>query len=279
MFKKTVSRCLAYSVISVFLTQPLVENTSSASDPQTAPKAPTAPKEPTAPKPPTVRALLVTGGCCHDYENQKEIISQGLSKQVGNIEWTIVDYGDSRDTEADIYKQENWIDAFDIVVHNECFGGVVDGDFVDSIVQAHIDKKIPAIVVHCSMHSYRNAPTADSWRKLVGVTSRRHEKSKHSLNVIPTAEGTSDAIVSSIDDKWVTPNGELYIIENVWPGTKVLATVQSQETGNKEPVIWTNTYRGVRVFGTTLGHHNETMQDEHWQQVVAAGWRWTLQYP
>ena len=29
------------------------------------------------PKP--IRALMVTGGCCHDYEAQKKILSEGIS--------------------------------------------------------------------------------------------------------------------------------------------------------------------------------------------------------
>lgn len=27
-----------------------------------------------------IKALLITGGCCHDYAKQKLIISQGISK-------------------------------------------------------------------------------------------------------------------------------------------------------------------------------------------------------
>ena len=42
---------------------------------------------------PSIRALMVTGGCCHDYQNQKQIISEGLSAQVGKIDWTILEYG------------------------------------------------------------------------------------------------------------------------------------------------------------------------------------------
>ncbi len=76
---------------------------------------------------------------------------------------------------------------------------------------------------------------------------------------------------------WNTPNGELYIIEQVWPATTVLATVHSDETDNDEPVIWTNEHQGIRVFGISLGHHNETIESSQWQSVVAAGWKWSLQ--
>lgn len=223
-----------------------------------------------------IRALLITGGCCHDYQNQKKIISEGLSSRVSGIDWTILEYGSKREVKADVYQQGEWIEGFDIVVNNECFGAVEDGEFVKGIVDAHVKHKVPAIVIHCSMHSYRAAPTADSWRALLGVTSRRHEKKKHSLRVVPTEAGKNHPILAAMGDAWDTPNGELYIIEKVWPETTVLAKVHSDETGNDEPVIWTNEHQGVRVFGISLGHHNETIESSQWQGIVAAGWKWSL---
>ena len=35
-----------------------------------------------------VRALLVIGGCCHDYNKQKDLITQGISK-FANVQWKI----------------------------------------------------------------------------------------------------------------------------------------------------------------------------------------------
>ncbi len=224
-----------------------------------------------------INALMICGGCCHDYNNQKRIISEGLNQRIDRpIDWTILEYGSKRDVKADIYQKADWIKGFDIVVHNECFGGITDGDFVEGIVKGHVDQGVPAIVVHCSMHSYRNAPTADTWRAFLGVTSKRHEKSKHPLVVKTTEAGADHAIMKSVDGQWTTPNGELYIIEKVWPETTVLAKVFSEETEKEEPVIWTNTYKGVKVFGISLGHHNETMEDPTWQSIVAQGWRWSL---
>ncbi len=238
--------------------------------------------EPAPSKPGVLRALMITGGCCHDYQNQKQIISEGLTKRVGPIEWTILQYGDGKDVQADVYKNTDWIEGYDIVVHNECFGAVEDVDFIQGIVDAHLKTGVPAIMIHCSLHSYRTAANADAWRELVGVTSRRHERTKHSLDVVATPSGNTHSVLSSVSSlaqgkTWKTPNGELYIIENVWPGTTVLATAYSAETSKSEPVIWVNEHKGVRVFGTSLGHHNETMLDETWQQVVAAGFRWALE--
>src|SRR5438552_6731622 len=35
-----------------------------------------------------IRALLVAGGCCHDYAKQKDLLTQGISARA-NVTWTI----------------------------------------------------------------------------------------------------------------------------------------------------------------------------------------------
>ena len=35
-------------------------------------------------------------------------------------------------------------------------------------------RELPAMVIHCAMHTYR-AATVDDWREFLGVTSRRHD--------------------------------------------------------------------------------------------------------
>jgi len=65
-----------------------------------------------------LRALLVTGGCCHDYQNQKTILTQGISARA-NVSWTIVHEGTDRDYMVSIYTNANWAAAYDVVVHDE----------------------------------------------------------------------------------------------------------------------------------------------------------------
>jgi type 1 glutamine amidotransferase len=38
--------------------------------------------------------------------------------------------------------------------------------------------------------------------------------------------------------------------------------------------MWTNTFGKARVFGTSLGHHNETMNTAEWLGVVSRGLLW-----
>src|SRR5215475_2271791 len=122
-----------------------------------------------------LRALMITGGCCHDYEAQKKILSEGISARA-NVTWTIIHEGsnDSRDTKFSIYNKLDWTNGFDVVVHNECSGFVTNVDWVEHIAKAHFEG-VPAVVLHCSIHSYRNS-TTDEWRKVLGVSSYRHQQ-------------------------------------------------------------------------------------------------------
>ena len=84
-----------------------------------------------------LKALMITGGCCHDYNNQKVIISGGVSERA-KVDWDIVhEGGTSRNHKVSIYSNPDWTKGYDVIVHNECFGAVKDDAFVQSIAAAH----------------------------------------------------------------------------------------------------------------------------------------------
>ena len=217
-----------------------------------------------------IRALVIAGGCCHDYPRQNQIITKGIAQRV-NIEFDVFLGPKPRARRVAMYQTDQWTNGYDIVIHNECYGGVTDVEFVDRIVKGHTNTRVPAVFIHCSMHSYRNAKT-DEWRKLLGVTSKRHERGGRQLDVVNRAP--DNTIMKSFPGSWKTPNGELYVIERAWPECKVLATAYGVDTKEDHPVIWSNEYKGTKVFGTTLGHHNETMISKEWLDVVASGILW-----
>jgi len=217
-----------------------------------------------------IRALVITGGCCHDYDFQAKAMQLAARKAGVPIEWTVVNEG-GKGTKAQIelYTDSKWADEYDVVVHNECFANTTDPAYIRQITAAH-KKGIPAVVIHCAMHTYR-ATEIDDWRELLGVTSRRHEhKSKYVVSVTakdhPIMEGFPNAYKMPID--------ELYVIEKVWPKTKVLATSKSEKDGKEYPVFWTSTYGKARVFGTTYGHSNETFSDKVFLDTLTRGIVW-----
>jgi uncharacterized protein len=220
-----------------------------------------------------LHALLVTGGCCHDYEAQKKTLAEGISARA-NVTWTIIHEGDSsdKDTEYSIYKKPNWTKGFDVIVHNECAGKLTNVTWVEAIVREHLSNAVPAVMIHCSMHSYRDAET-DEWRKLIGLKSMRHQQ-RRKFDVINVA--TNHPIMKSFPATWRGPaEDELYEVLKVWPSCTPLAkSATPGKPDNLHPSIWINQYGKCRVFGTTLGHLNETMQSDVYLDTVTRGLLW-----
>src|SRR5437870_859766 len=94
----------------------------------------------TAHSAPPLQALLITGGCCHDYQAQKKILTEGISARA-NVTWTILHEGDSngKEHEFSIYQKPDWTKGFDVIVHNECSGQVTNAAFVEHIAKGHAD--------------------------------------------------------------------------------------------------------------------------------------------
>jgi len=120
-----------------------------------------------------------------------------------SIEFDVIhEGGEARGYKVSVYSQPGWALKYDMIVHNECFGGVADDDFVRSITQAHFEG-VPAVFAHCSLRSYRTAPVAaDAWRELIGVTSGRHEKHRavltQNVNVTPRPPGPFPGVWLSV---------------------------------------------------------------------------------
>jgi uncharacterized protein len=215
-----------------------------------------------------LRALMVCGGCCHDYANQKKILSEGISKRA-NVQFTIVHEGDDRTNRVSIYEKPNWSQGYDVVLHNECFGMVNDNRFIENITAAH-DAGLPAVMLHCSTHSYRAAST-DAWRTTLGLRSMSHDSRRDLLikNVNP-----GHPVMKGFPAEWSNPKDELYRNEKVWPTVTALGTAYSVESKKDHTVIWVNSYGKTRVFATTLGHANDTMQSSVYLDLVSRGLLW-----
>jgi putative membrane-bound dehydrogenase-like protein len=218
-----------------------------------------------------IKALLVTGGCCHDYEAQKKILSEGISARA-HVEWTIVlQGGTATNSKIPLYEDPDWAKGYDVVVHNECFADIPDPAWTERVLKPHREG-LPAVVIHCAMHCYRDK--TDEWFKFLGVTSRGHG-GNYPFEVINLDK--ESPIMKGFGDKWQTPAGELYLIEKMWPDAKPLAHAMSTDTKKFETCIWTNLYGGkTRVFGTTLGHHNSEMSDPVFLNFVTRGLLWSV---
>jgi type 1 glutamine amidotransferase len=186
------------------------------------------------------------------------------------VDWTVVQEG-GKGTRAEIglYDREDWAKGYDIVVHNECFADTTNEDYIRRITRAHREG-VPAVVIHCAMHTYRSA-AIDDWREFLGVTSRRHDhQSRYPVRVVAGAH----PVMRGFPETWTTPMDELYIIEKLWPNATALATSVSERDGKAYPVMWVNQYGKARVFGTTYGHTDDAFKDPVFLGALTRGVEW-----
>jgi type 1 glutamine amidotransferase len=217
-----------------------------------------------------IRALLVTGGCCHDYTHQKTILTEGISARA-NVTWTIVhEGGDTLDHRVSIYEKPDWGKDFDVVVHDECFANVTNQVFVEGILKAHRGG-LPAVNLHCAMHCYRvSFDKFKGWFEFTGMDTRNHGKQ---LPIAITFVEPAHAITKGFEN-WTTINEELYKALQVWDTVTPLA--YGAQGNDKNLLIWVNNYHGTRVFNTTLGHNNETVGDARYLDLVTRGLLWSV---
>lgn len=216
-------------------------------------------------KPKPLRALLITGGCCHDYETQKNILAAGLAKRA-NVEVKIVhEGGTSTNHKVSIYTDPNWAKGYDVVIHDECFADVKDLDFVAGILKAHQDG-VPAVNLHCAMHCYRTG--TDDWFKFIGIQSTGHGAQ---LPIEISFTDTTHAITKGLAN-WTTIKEELYNNVKLFDSAHPLA--RGKQGDQEFVVVWTNDYGKTRVFNTTIGHNNETVGDDRYLDLVTRGLLW-----
>src|SRR5262249_29380477 len=149
-----------------------------------------------------------------------------------------------------------WAKGFDIVVHDECSSQVnKDMGVIETILKPH-KEGLPAVVLHCGMHSYRtegwNQNKATPWQQFIGVISTGHGPQQP---IAVTYVDKLPPITEPLSD-WTTVNEELYnnAARRLEPTAHALA---SGKQGRADwVVVWTNMYNDkTKVFSTTLGHN------------------------
>lgn len=230
-----------------------------------------------------IRALLVIGGCCHDYAKQKDILTQGIAARA-NVRWTVA-YDPDKTTKHlnPVYENPDWAKGFDVIVHDECSSDVKDLAIVNRILEPHW-QGVPAVLLHCAMHSYRSQgyPESTPWFEFTGLPSTRHDQQQP---IAVSFVDKSNPITTGLSD-WTTIREELYnnsagrLLETAQVLARGKQTVRNkagQERTDDFVVAWTNLYKGkTKVFATTLGHNNDTVADPRYLDLVTRGLLWSV---
>lgn len=219
-----------------------------------------------------LKALLIAGGCCHDYVKQHEILYKGIQERA-NVRVDVVWTRDrSTNPPLPIYKNPHWAKGYDIIIHDECAASNKDPEVLKNILEAH--KTIPAVHLHCAMHSFRQGN--DLWFKHLGLQSSGHGPQE------PVSIQFTDPnhpITKGLED-WVTKKEELYNNVNVFDAHPLALGHQSYKRGDKDVsssaiVAWTNEKQGAPSFSTTIGHNSYTVEDPRYLDLVTRGLLWS----
>lgn len=221
-----------------------------------------------------LKALLIAGGCCHDYAKQHEILSQGIQSRA-NVQVDVI-WTDDKSTNPPLplYDKADWAKGYDVIIHDECAASMNDKAVLTRVLDAH--KTIPSVQLHCAMHSFRTGE--DRWFKRLGLQSNSHNWQKPiSIKFVdpehPITKGLAD---------WTTINEELYNNVNLFDAHPLAMGTQEQKAadGSIKPVqyvvAWTNEKVGARSFSTTIGHNNETVADTRYLDLVTRGMLWAM---
>ena len=239
-----------------------------------------------AAEPKPLKILLITGGCCHDYVTQKDILKSGLEARAN----VVIDHVHSPDKSTKpplaIYGNPAYAQGYDLILHDECSAGIEDPAVIAGVLQPHLDG-IPGVNLHCAMHSYRFgnfkeplAPGAENgkWYEYLGLHSTGHGPQEPiDITYVDPAHPITKGLAN-----WTTIKEELYNNIQILTGHALARgrqTAKLKDGTMKESetvVVWTNEYgpKKTRVFSTTIGHNNATVEDARYLDLVTRGILW-----
>ena len=234
-----------------------------------------------------IKALLIIGGCCHDYANQQVILKRGIEARANVIVDVIYSADSNTHPALPIYGHPDYAKGYDVVIHDECAADINEPAIIQGVLKPH-QAGIPGVNLHCAMHSYRFgdfkqpvAAGADNsfWYEYLGLQSSGHGPQEP---IAITFTDRTNAVSIGLAD-WTTIHEEHYNNVQIFPTAHALAHgVQVIKNKAGEPqrtndfvVAWENIYRGkTRVFSTTIGHNNETVADDRYLDLVTRGMLW-----
>ena len=236
------------------------------------------------PKP--LRALLITGGCCHEYGKQKDILKNGLEARAHVVVDQIHTGDGSTKPPLAILGNPNYAKGYDVVIHDECAADINDPQTIKDVLAPH-RAGLPGVNLHCAMHCYRIGDAGKKaepgsersmWFDYLGLQSSGHGAQ---LPIAITFTNKDHAIIRPLSD-WTTIKEELYNNVQIFPTATPLArgtqTTKNADGTGKDAnyvVAWANQYGNTRVFSTTLGHNGTTVGDARYLDLVTRGLLWS----
>ena len=208
-----------------------------------------------------LKVLYVTCGGYHDYAAQAPYLTTNVSQLVNA----------TFDVKVGLEGLSNpkFAEGYDAVFYNVCEEKAPDR-VLDNAMQTARNGK-PTVMMHCSIHAFRNSPKIKEWETFCGLRSKVHDP--YGPFTISKVDQSSP-ITKFLPQDWKTAGDELYQTIAIDPQSHKLLKAKSPVDGRQHIVCWTSQFGQGRVFCTTLGHDMKTCATPEFCQLLANGLLW-----
>jgi hypothetical protein len=237
-----------------------------------------------------IKVLYITHipGKYHDYKAQQAEFTKYVP-QYAHVDVTY--QAEDLDKTLAFMKQPEFAKGYDVIVYNICLAHNTDTDLAHNMIEQTRTHGIPAVLVHCSMHTFwatfgtpdsrgaekqaelqknwlsKNPDTAfPNWSDFSGLDTKKHD---HQRPLTLRRAEPIHPIVANFPQEWKIEKDELY--QNVdFKNTATPILIAYSETSNKDHVIaWENKAGKSTAIGITIGHGMETFVSPRFHRFLA----------
>ncbi|OHB67290.1 MAG: hypothetical protein A2V70_15445 [Planctomycetes bacterium RBG_13_63_9] len=153
-----------------------------------------------------------------------------------------------------------------------------------AMIRKYLDAGRPLVALRTASHAFdvHGDPPAGSaeWpefdAEVLGGNYHGHGPNEPGTDVAPAPQSADHPILAGIEPgKWHSA-GSLYYASPIDPGATILLTGSSE--GKTEPLAWTRTHNGGRIFYTSLGHPDDFKQPQ-FRQLLLGSIFWAMDRP
>ena len=238
------------------------------------------------------KVLYVTHepGRWHDYSQQRTAF-EAIADDAG---WELTVASGDKDAMLAFLRSPDYALGHDAVVYNFCLANSRDIDAMENLISQTRDGGVPALLVHCAMHSWwdtfkkgkaisgnalglarANKRLLKSWNQsqpdrplpawgdFTGIASTAHGPKKP----IALQPVTAHPIAADLPGDYQTGKTELY--NNHYSTPDVVPLLRGKQGDEEAIVAWLAPRGKSQVMGLTLGHADEEWGDPVFLQLLS----------
>lgn len=246
------------------------------------------------------KVLYVTHepGKYHDYITQRAMFQKVADQQ----KWSVTVLSGSHDEMIEkLATTPDFGAGYDVIVYNFCFAHCDNLNVPHNIIQQTQEKGIPAMLIHCSLHSFWpsfkekgehaiHSPGAHpkahtrkdllekwtkenpdkafpAWPNFTGIASTHHSK-KQAINV--KKADADHAIVKDVPEYKTAKNAEIYYnFINANDSKSSHPILEATEGQGTHAILWEHPVGKSKVVSFTLGHSLEEWRQKEYLNLIA----------